>query len=208
MQKSIGRRAFLAGAAALAAGAGLAQEKKGRKAMNVVILTGSPRKDGNTNTLAARFAEGAKAAGHAVFRFDAAEAKVAPCRACNACGMNGPCVIKDDFEGLREKLVAADVIAFATPMYYFGFSAQLKAVIDRFYALAGRLHAPKRCVLLMAYADTDARKRGVLVDYYRMLLDYHGWEDAGQIVAPGCWPAGAIVRTDLPQKAYDLGKSL
>mgnify|MGYP000017996010 CR=1 FL=1 len=208
MQKSIGRRAFLAGAAALAAGAGLAQEKKGRKAMNVVILTGSPRKDGNTNTLAARFAEGARAAGHAVFRFDAAEAKVAPCRACNACGMNGPCVIKDDFEALREKLVAADVIAFATPMYYFGFSAQLKAVIDRFYALAGRLHAPKRCVLLMAYADTDARKRGVLVDYYRMLLDYHGWEDAGQIVAPGCWPAGAIVRTDLPQKAYDLGKSL
>lgn len=208
MQKSIGRRAFLAGAAALAAGAGLAQEKKGRKAMNVVILTGSPRKDGNTNTLAARFAEGAKAAGHAVFRFDAAEAKVAPCRACNACGMNGPCVIKDDFEALREKLVAADVIAFATPMYYFGFSAQLKAVIDRFYALAGRLHAPKRCVLLMAYADTDARKRGVLVDYYRMLLDYHGWEDAGQIVAPGCWPAGAIARTDLPQKAYDFGKSL
>ncbi len=208
VQGNIGRRAFLAGAAALAAGAGAAGERQERKAMKVVILTGSPRKNGNTNTLAARFAEGARAAGHTVFRFDAAEAKVAPCRACNACGMDGPCVLKDDFEALRERLVEADVIAFATPMYYFGFSAQLKTVVDRFYALAGRLHTPKRCVLMMAYADRDARKRRVLTDYYEMLLDYHGWTDAGRLIAPGCWPAGAINATDLPQQAYNLGNSL
>lgn len=206
---NVARRAFLAGTVALG-GAVLATTATQRKekTMKVVVLTGSPRRNGNTNTLAARFVEGVKASGHEVFRFDAAQAKVSPCRACNACGMNGPCVTKDDFEALREKLVEADVIAFATPMYYFGFSAQLKAVIDRFYALAGRLHTPKRCVLMMAYADTDARKRDVLVNYYKMLLDYHGWTDAGQIIAPGCWPAGAIARTDLPQKAYDLGKSL
>ena len=206
------RRAFLAGGAAVLGGAALATAPSTpnhkERTMRIVVLTGSPRKNGNTATLAARFAEGAQAAGHEVFRFDAALTKVSPCRACNACGMNGPCVIKDDFETLREKLVEADVIAFATPMYYFGFSAQLKAVIDRFYALARRLHTPKRCVLMMAYADTDARKRDVLVNHYRMLLDYHGWTDAGQIIAPGCWPAGAVARTDLPQKAYDLGKSL
>lgn len=209
----LGRRAFVVGGAALG-GAALVgatstlDTNTERRPMKVLVLTGSPRKNGNTNTLAARFIEGAKAAGHDVFRFDAAESKVSPCRACNACGMNGPCVIKDDFEQLREKLVEADVIAFATPMYYFGFSSQLKAVIDRFYALAGRLHTPKRCVLMMAYADTDARKRRVLDDYYAMLLDYHGWTDAGRIIAPGCWPAGAINATDLPQKAYNLGNSL
>lgn len=210
--EQIGRRAFMAGGVALGgaalAGAASARNGKESKPMKVVVLTGSPRKNGNTNTLAARFIEGAKAAGHEVFRFDAAEAKVSPCRACNACGMNGPCVLKDDFEQLREKLVEADVIAFATPMYYFGFSAQLKAVIDRFYALAGRLHTPKRCVLMMAYADTDARKRRVLTDYYELLLDYHGWTDAGRVIAPGCWPAGAINATDLPQKAYTLGNTL
>ena len=54
----------------------------------------------------------------------------------------------------------------------------------------------------------DARKRRVLTDYYEMLLDYHGWTDAGRLIAPGCWPAGAINATDLPQQAYNLGNSL
>ncbi|MBO4696130.1 MAG: flavodoxin family protein, partial [Lachnospiraceae bacterium] len=97
--------------------------------MKILVLTGSPRKNGNSATLADSFIKGAKEAGHTVERFDAAFKKVHPCIACNSCGMDGPCVFKDDFEFVRKHIVEADCVAFATPMYYFGISAQLKAVI-------------------------------------------------------------------------------
>ena len=70
--------------------------------MKILVLTGSPRKNGNSNTLAEHFINGAKEAGHEVTRFDAASSKVHPCIACNKCGMNGPCVFKDDFERMRD----------------------------------------------------------------------------------------------------------
>lgn len=105
--------------------------------MKILVITGSPRKNGNSNTLAEHFIKGAKEAGHEVVRFDAAFKKVHPCIACNRCGMNGQCVFKDDFEFIRKHIADADLVAFATPMYYFGISAQIKTVIDRFYAING-----------------------------------------------------------------------
>ena len=213
------RRDFLkltASAAAVAAAAPLVRASaddapsstKGSNPMKILILTGSPRKRGNSNTLADRFAEGAKEAGHEVFRFDAAQKNVHPCVACNHCGMDGPCVFDDDFAFVREHLPGADCVVFATPMYYFGFSAQLKAVVDRFYALNGRIHVPKKAVLLMTYANTSPAEAEPILSHYKVLLNYLGWTDAGRIVAPGVWPVGAIDRTEYPQKAYELGKSV
>ncbi len=92
--------------------------------MKILVLTGSPRKNGNSNTLAEHFINGAKEAGHEVTRFDAASSKVHPCIACNKCGMNGPCVFKDDFEVVREHIIPADLVAFATPMYYLTTPSQ------------------------------------------------------------------------------------
>ena len=117
--------------------------------MKILVITGSPRKNGNSNTLAEHFIKGAKEAGHEVVRFDAAFKKVHPCIACNRCGMNGQCVFKDDFEFIRKHIADADLVAFATPMYYFGISAQIKTVIDRFYAINGQIHVPKKAVLMM-----------------------------------------------------------
>lgn len=174
--------------------------------MKILALTGSPRKNGNSNTLADRFIEGAREAGHEVFRFDAAASNVHPCIACNSCGMNGPCVFKDDFEAVREHIVPADLVAFVTPMYYFGISAQLKTVIDRFYALNGQIHVPKKAVLLMTYANNSKRNESPIATYYEVLLEYLGWTDAGRIIAPGVWPAGAISTTPFPEQAYQLGK--
>ncbi len=176
--------------------------------MKILVLTGSPRKSGNSNTLADYFIKGAEEAGHRVFRFDAAFREVHPCIGCNKCGMNGPCVFKDDFEFVRQHIVDADMVVFATPMYYFGFSAQLKAVIDRFYSVNGRIHHPKKSVLLMTYADNSAEKEAILVNHYNFLIKYLGWENVGQIVAPGVWPVGAVNHTDYPRRAYELGKSL
>ena len=164
------------------------------KKMKILVITGSPRKGGNSSTLADSFAKGAAEAGHEVVRFDAAFKDVHPCTGCNSCGMNGPCVFKDDFEFVRKHVVDADLVVFATPMYYFGISAQIKAVIDRFYAINGKIHVPKQAVLLMTH--------------YEVLLKYLGWTDAGQIIAPGVWPVGAIKSTKYPDEAYKLGKSV
>jgi NAD(P)H-dependent FMN reductase len=181
---------------------------KGRKKMKILVITGSPRKNGNSAALADHFICGAKEAGHEVVRFDAAFRKVHPCIACNSCGMDGPCVFKDDFEFVREHIVGADCVVFATPMYYFGISAQLKAVIDRFYAINGSIHVPKKAVLLMTYANTAASEAVPIKSHYEVLLKYLGWRDAGQVIAPGVWPAGAIRHTRFPEQAYRLGKSI
>lgn len=138
------RRNFLKTAAIATSGVVLSSglristiKAKEQKKMKILVLTGSPRKNGNSKTLADNFIKGATEAGHEIVRFDAAQKDVHPCIACNSCGMNGPCVFKDDFEFVRKHIADADMVVFATPMYYFGFSAQLKTVIDRFYAING-----------------------------------------------------------------------
>ena len=161
--------------------------------MKILVLTGSPRKNET---------------GHEVTRFDAASSKVHPCIACNKCGMNGPCVFKDDFEVVREHIIPADLVAFATPMYYFGISAQLKTIIDRFYAINGEIHIPKKAVLMMTYANNSPRNESPILTYYEVLLEYLGWKDAGRIIVPGVWPTGAINQTPFPVQAFALGKSV
>lgn len=186
----------------------LAEEKKENKKMKILVLTGSPRKNGNSATLADHFIRGAKEAGHSVERFDAAFKNVHPCIACNSCGMDGPCVFKDDFEFVRKHIIDADCVVFATPMYYFGISSQLKAVIDRFYAINGQIHVPKKAVLLMTYANTAASEAVPIKSHYDVLLKYLGWTDAGQVIAPGVWTAGSILHTEYPERAYRLGKEI
>ncbi len=176
--------------------------------MKILVLTGSPRLNGNSCALASSFIEGAREAGHSVFRFDAGTADVHPCTGCNSCGMDGPCIFTDDFEKVRENILDADLVAFATPMYYFGFSAQLKAVIDRFYSINGAIHVRKKAVLLMTYANNSRHDESPIRTHYDVLLDYMGWKDAGQVIAPGMWPAGAIQGTRYLKEAYDLGRKL
>lgn len=209
------RRKFIYGlsmaGAGLAFGAGLAKaaaQNSGDKTMDILVLTGSPRKQGNSNLLAAEFIRGAKEAGHSINRFDAAQSDVHGCIACNSCGMDGPCVFKDDFETVRRHIIPADMVVFATPMYYFGISSQLKAVVDRFYAINGQIHVPKKAALLMTYANTAKKQAQPIEAHYDTLLDYLGWRDVGRVIAPGVWTEGSIRSTPWPQKAYELGKSL
>ncbi|MDR0725791.1 MAG: flavodoxin family protein [Prevotellaceae bacterium] len=180
-----------------------------KNTMKIVVLTGSPRRNGNTAFLADNFIKGAKEAGHNIFRFDAAFQKVEGCTACNSCGMNGPCVLKDDFDTLRPHIIEAGMVVFVTPMYYFGISSQLKKVIDRFYAINGQIKgSPKKAAYMMAYANTSDSEAQPMVSHYQTLVDYLGWKDVGQIIAPGMWPAGAVKNTNFGNKAYQLGKSV
>ena len=182
--------------------------EKGDKNMKILVITGSPRKNGNSNTLAENFIKGAKEAGHNVIRFDSAFKNVHPCIACNKCSMNGECVYKDDFEFIRENIIDSDAVVFATPMYYFGISAQIKSVIDRFYAINEKIHRPKKSVLIMTYADSSSKTAEPIISHYKTMLNYLGWSDAGQIIAPGVWTEGEVKNTKYPQIAYELGMKL
>ena len=183
-------------------------EKQGGHKMKILVITGSPRRNGNSNTLADRLIKGAEEAGHSVVRFDSAFKNVHPCIACNKCGMNGECVFKDDFEFIRNNIIDAEVVVFATPMYYFGISAQIKTVIDRFYAINGQIHVPKKAVLIMTYADTSAKEAQPIISHYETLLNYLGWSDAGKVIASGVWTEGAVNNTKYPKLAYELGKNM
>lgn len=167
----------LGGGLAGAIGNGESNENtKNNKAMDIVVLTGSPRRNGNSAYLAEQFIKGAREKGHNVFRFDCAMHNVQPCRACNACGMDGPCVIDDDFETVRQRIIDADMVVFATPMYYFGMSAQIKRVVDRFYAINGRIKGnPKKTAFMMTYADTSEKEAEPMLTHFRTLADYLGW---------------------------------
>lgn len=199
-----------AGAVVVGTAAGFASNKilKGDKKMKILVITGSPRKNGNSNTLVDNFIKGAEEAGHSVVRFDSAFKNVHPCIACNKCGMNGQCVFKDDFEFIRNNIVDADTVVFATPMYYFGISAQIKAVIDRFYAINGQIHVPKKSVLIMTYADTSTKEAQSIINHYETLLNYLGWSDAGKIIASGVWTEGDVNHTQYTKQAYELGKNI
>ncbi len=204
------KNSIIAGAA-LTAGIALGTNvitNNGGNNMKILVLTGSPRKNGNSNTLVDNFIKGAQEKGHNVVRFDSAFKSVHPCTACNHCGMNGECVFKDDFEFVRKNIVDADMVVFATPMYYFGISAQLKAVIDRFYAINGQIHTPKKSALIMTYADTSAKEAEPIKNHYKVLLNYLSWTSVGEIIAPGVWLSGAVNSTDFPKQAYELGKNL
>lgn len=182
---------------------------KNSSRMKIVVLTGSPRRNGNSAYLAEQFIKGAQEKGHEIYRFDCAFKHVEPCRACNRCGMNGTCIFNDDFLELRPKLIEADMVVFATPMYYFGISAQMKRVIDRFYAINGQLKGHyKKAAFMMTYADTSSKEAEPMLLHYRTLMDYLGWESVGEVVAPGVWTAGSIRNTRYGEQAYQLGKSL
>ena len=178
------------------------------KKMKILVITGSPRRKGNSAILADNFIKGAEEAGHTVFRFDAAFKKVHPCTGCNHCGMDGPCVFNDDFNEVRSNIIDADAVVFASPMYYFGLSAQIKTVIDRFYAINGQIHVSKKTALLMTYADTVAKEAQPILSHYETLINYLGWEDCGRVIASGVWTAGSVKNTKFPEQAYKLGKNI
>lgn len=176
--------------------------------MNILILTGSPRPNGNSNTLAERFAEGAKAAGHTVTRLDAAQLDIHPCVACEHChNGSGTCVFHDGFAEIRRAIAKADALVFAAPVYYFGLPAQLTAAIDRFYACGDDLDIPKKAALIVTLADTDPDTAAAAVLQFRKTAEYVGWADGGVLVATGLGAAGEAKGSPFAEQAYALGKN-
>ena len=90
--------------------------------MQIIVLMGSPNRNGSTSILVDEFKRGAEEAGHLVEVIDVCHVNIQPCTGCVACGYEGPCVQKDDTEMIRTKLLSSDMVVFATPLYYYDIS--------------------------------------------------------------------------------------
>lgn len=177
--------------------------------MKIIILHGSPNKDGSTMVLVENFKSGAKEAGHTVKMIDVTKAKVSPCIGCVACGYDGPCVQKDDTEMIRAEILSADMVVFATPLYYYGMSAQLKTVVDRFCAYNASIQRKhmKSALLTVAW-NNDDWTFDALVAHYQTLVRYLNFKDQGMILGRGCGTPSMTMNSPYPKNAYELGKAL
>ncbi len=177
--------------------------------MKIAILTGSPNRKGSSNLLADRFQQGAEAAGHTVTRIDAAHADIHPCTGCIHCGYEGPCVQKDDMERIRGVILDADMLVFVTPLYYYGMSAQLKTLIDRFCAFNSSIQRRRMRAALLATAwNSDSWTFEALKSHYQTLVRYLNLQDMGMVLGADCGTTAMTARSAFPQQAYALGNHL
>lgn len=180
----------------------------------IVILNGSPRLNGNTAALIREFVKGAEEEGNIVVRFDLDRMAIHGCKGCLAGGKNpdSPCVQKDDMSRIYPEYRAADLIVLASPMYYWGFSGQLKCTIDRLFAVTEsdpEWKTPKKsAVLLMASEGSGKENDEPVIRYYHSLLNFLEWEDRGSLIAGGVLRIGDIEGKPELRKAYELGKSI
>jgi len=160
---------------------------------NILILSGSPRKNGNTDRLVAAFKESAEAEGKSVTVFRTADLTIAACLGCSHCADgNGNCVHKDDMGAILDVFRTADAVVFASPVYWFSVSAQLKLAIDRTNAVPSDKTSIKRCALLLPFADESEDTANGAIVMYGYMLEYREWEDAGMIIVPGVEAKGDI----------------
>ena len=176
---------------------------------NIVVLSGSPRKHGNSERLAAAFVDGARSAGKNVVVFRAADMKIGGCTGCEHCfEEKGVCVQKDDMPPVLEALRAADAVVFVSPIYYFDMTAQLKLAIDRTFALLSVGTPIKKTAFLMTCGDSSENAAEGAVVTYNHIRAYSKWEDAGVIIATGLHKPGEIEGRIELEKARLLGAKM
>lgn len=178
--------------------------------MKILILNGSPHRSGCTMSLIDSFVKGAREAGHAIERYDCAMLKIHGCTACEHCS-NGlhPCVFNDDMTEILQHLQTCDMVVFATPVYYYGPTAQIKAALDRFYSIDNWLREhPKKAALLTVAGDADEKVFAGVLGTYEGNLQYLHWQDCGRITAAGCLTVEDLRKTSYQEDAYQLGRQL
>lgn len=175
---------------------------------NVLILSGSPRKGGNSDILCDQFAQGAREAGHEVDKIRIAERRIGFCLGCEKCQQNGGvCVQKDDMAEILDKMVRADVIVLASPVYFYTIDAQMKALIDRTVPRYTEISG-KRFYLIVTAADTSLARMERTIGCFRGFLDcLKGAEEAGIVYGVGAWKKGDVKPLPCMARALELGRN-
>lgn len=175
--------------------------------MKIVVITGSPRKNGNSFAMTEAFIHEAEQRGHSVRRFDAAFLKIGGCHACMTCYKTGKaCSFDDDFNDIAPAVLEADAVVFTMPVYWYSIPAQIKGAIDRLFSLVvgGKEVAGKKWGLIACCEEDDT----TVLDGVRIPMERTAallqWEMVGEVLIPGVLNVGDIDHTDGCQQAAAL----
>lgn len=176
---------------------------------NILVISTSLRKGSNSEALADKFIEGAKEAGHEVKKISLRGKKIEFCQGCLSCQKTGHCFIHDDAEEITQEMQKADVIVFATPIYYYEMSGQMKTMLDRANALFSLEYRFRDIYMLTTAAEESEQSPK------RAVSGLEGWiacfekaRLAGTIFAGGVDEAGAIENHPALEKAYESGRNV
>ncbi|MBR2082764.1 MAG: flavodoxin family protein [Elusimicrobiaceae bacterium] len=178
-------------------------------AKKVLILSGSPRKGGNSDLLCDQFLKGAQEGGHDVEKIFVSSKKIAPCLACYYCQTHkDQCAIKDDMGEIVDKIQVADVLVLASPVYFYSINAQMKAVIDRCVRSWERI-ANKEFYYIMTAAEDAKHTMDTTLACFRGFADcLEGSKECGVLYGKGAYEKGAIKELPVYEEAYQMGKGV
>lgn len=179
--------------------------------MKIVVITGSPRKNGNSFAMTDAFIKEAEQKGHTVSRFDAAFLKIGGCHACMTCYKTGKaCSFDDDFNLIAPAILEADAVVFSMPVYWYSIPAQIKEVIDRLFSLVvgGKDIAGKKCALITCCEEDDMTVMDGVRIPIRRSAALLKWDIAGEVAVPGVLNVGDIDKTDGCRQAAELADKL
>lgn len=177
----------------------------------IVVITGSPRKNGNSFAMTDAFIKAAESKGHTVTRFDAAVMNLGGCHACETCYNTGKaCSFDDDFNVIAPAILEADIVVFTMPVYWYSIPAQIKCVIDKLFSfcVAGKDVAGKECALITCCEEDDMS----VMDGVRIPIERSAallkWKMVGEVMIPGVLNAGDIEKTDGCRQAATLADKI
>ena len=171
----------------------------------VLILSSSPRRGGNSDTLCDEFMRGAQQAGHTVEKIFLKDKTIRYCTGCGVCNEGKPCPQKDDAPEIVRRMIAADVIVMATPVYFYTMSAQMKTLIDRCCARYTEM-TDKEFYFILTAAEESIPMMERTVECFRGFLDcLEGPTERGVVYGVGAWHVGEIKSSPAMQEAYELG---
>lgn len=175
----------------------------------IVVITGSPREHGNSAAMADSFIKAAELKGYKITRVDAAKGNFGGCHACRACFKTGKaCAYDDNFNKIAPAILEADGIVLVSPIYWFTFTAQIKGIIDKFFAflIGGRDVSGKKCALISCCEDKDEKALDAVRIPYEKTAKLLKWESVGTVLVPGVLKEGDIDQTDGCKRAAELAE--
>ena len=175
----------------------------------ILILSASPRKGGNSDLLCDQFMLGAKEAGNKAEKIFLRDKSINHCLACGACqGNGGKCVQKDDMAEVLDKMIAADVIVMATPVYFYTMNGQMKTLIDRTYARYTKIRDKEMYFIMAAAVNNKNALQRTLEGFRGFTSCLSGAKEQGVIYGTGAWKAGDIKGSTAMNEAYEMGKNV
>ncbi len=172
--------------------------------MNILVLNGSPRTNGNTAAMVKTFVEGAETKGHQTTVIDVCKKKIAGCLGCEHCHTkgHGACIQKDDMKEVYKALESAEMLVIASPIYYLGYSGQLQCAIHRTYAM-GIPRKLKKAMLLLSSGSSDVYE-GAIYEYRKSFIEYMRLQDMGIYTAYGAQNKSRALFTQLKEAGEHL----